>query len=307
MIKNIIIDLAGGCFNITCGGITVQFVLCKLLCELGVNVRIKSNNHIQNHICNNYYNNEFPIDENVVVIYGETIQGNPSNAQNVIRWILAPLGFFFGYDTVKTWGKNDLIYYFNSEPKFCKNPEMIGVIYKLLNSFYINPYAKQTNFEKRTGICYTIRKAHIIHKNGFKMVHPPNSFEITGTHSQLQCISIFNKYKWFMCYDSLTFYIIIAALCGCIPVIYKINGLNKQEWIQTTAASEYCKSKGLNNLYGIAYGREDMEYAKNTIHLVKEQWDDILKYNKDNTMVSFLNDMQDYDNMLNTVQKNFYI
>jgi hypothetical protein len=306
MTTNIIIDLFDCRFDIKCGGITVQFELCKLLCELGMNAKIKSNFHIKNHICNNYYNNEFPIDENVVAIYGETIKGNPLNAKNVIRWILAPLGFYFNYDTVNTWGKSDLVYYFNSEPKFYDNPEKLGSIYKFLNCFYINPYAKQTNFEKRTGICYTIRKAHQIHKGGFKMVHPSNSFEIPGNYNQLRCIEVFNKYEWFMCYDSLTFYIIIAALCGCIPVVYKVDGLSKEQWIQTTAAAEYCRSNGINNLYGIAYGREDMKYAQDTIHLVKEQWDNILEFNREKTIVPFINDVNDFNNMQNTIEKNYF-
>jgi molecular chaperone GrpE (heat shock protein) len=89
-------------------------------------------------------------------------------------------------------------------------------------------------------------------------------------------------------------------------VVYKINGLTKQEWIKTTAAAEYCNSKGLDNLYGIAYGRENMEYAKNTIHLAKEQWEDILKFNKENTIVPFINDIENFENALNTIQNNYY-
>jgi hypothetical protein len=84
-----------------------------------------------------------------------------------------------------------------------------------------------------------------------------------------------------------------------------VAGLTKQQWIQTTTAAEYCKSKGLDNLYGIAYGQEDMEYAKNTIHLVKEQWDNIIKYSKEQIIVPFINDIQDINNMLNVVKNNY--
>jgi hypothetical protein len=308
MTQNVIIDLHLGNFDMHCGGVMVQFELCKILCELGLNARIKSHSHIENNVCNNYYNNEFPIDENVVVIYGETIPGNPSNARKVVRWILAPLGFFFDYDTINTWGKNDLVYYFNSEEKFEKEPERVNRIYKLLTSIFMNPCIKRTNFEPRTGICHTIRKANQTHKSGFNMVHPPDSFHLTHNHTQLEYIEFFNKFKFFICYDALTFYIVIAALCGCIPIVYKIDGLTKQEWIQTTAAAEYCKSKGVFNLYGIAYGEEDLEYADSTIHLVKEQWDDIIKFNKEKTIVSFINDIQNFDDqrMLNSVGENFY-
>jgi hypothetical protein len=282
----------------------VQFELCGVLCELGVNARIKASENIKNSVCNSYYNNDFPIDDNCVVIYGETIEGNPLNAKNVVRWILGPVGVACNINIPNTWGKNDLVYYFNSETKFITSPEKLGTVYKLLNSIYINPYAKQTNFEERMGICYTIRKARQMHNN-LSLVHPKSSFEITREHTQMQCIEFFNKFKWFISYDPLTFYIIIAALCGCIPVVYKIAGLTKQQWIQTTAAAEYVKDKGLDNLYGIAYGQEDMGYAERTIHLVKEQWDDIIRFNKETTLVPFINDLENFNNELNSVKNNF--
>jgi hypothetical protein len=305
MTKNVLIDLNGCKLDFTCGGIMVQFELCRVLCELGVNARIKASKNIKNSVCNSYYNNDFPIDNNCVVIYGETIEGNPLNANNIVRWILGPVGVSSSINISNTWQKDDLVYYFNSEEKFNINPERIGNIYKLLNCHYINPYTKQTNLEERVGVCYTIRKAREMHRNNLRLVHPKGSFEITREHTQMQCIEFFNAHKWFMCYDPLTFYIIISALCGCIPIVYKVAGLTKQQWIQTTTAAEYCKSKGLDNLYGIAYGQEDMEYAKNTIHLVKDQWDDIVKFNKEKTIIPFINDIQDINNMLNTVKNNY--
>ena len=308
MKKNILIYTHMHEFSFVDGGTVAQYNLARILEEYGQTVRIYSRTGIciDNSLFNKFYKDDFPIDDNCVVIYCEGTCGNPLCAKNVVRWMLSELGQNIPYDMVHSWGKNELVYYFNSEPKFYYNQEKIGSIYKLLTSLYINPYAKQTNYEERSGVCYTIRKAYQIHKNGFQRVHPPDSFEIVREHTQQQCIEFFNKYKWFMCYDSLTFYIVIAALCGCIPVIYKVNSLSKQEWIQTTAAAEYCKSKGLNNLYGIAYDREDMEYAKDTIHLVKDQWDDILKFNKEKTIVSFINDINDFDNMQNTIDKNYF-
>jgi hypothetical protein len=292
-------------FSFKCGGIVVQYELCKIISNMGINIQISSPNKIKNSIFNNYtLDNEFDL-ENTIVIYGETIEGNPLNAKYIVRWILAPLGMCCQKDISNTWEKNDLVYYFNSEPRFDNEPEKIGTIYKLLSSLYLNPYIKQTNFGERNGVCYTIRKAFIIHKKIFIMVHPPNSFEIKPEHSQMQCIEYFNKYEWFLSYDSLTFLIVIAALCGCIPVIYKVDGMNKQQWIETTVACKYLKSKGLDNLYGIAYGREDMEYAKSTLHLVKEQWDDIINYCEEKTVLPFIEDLKNFENMQNTIENNY--
>jgi hypothetical protein len=307
MQKNILIYTHMPQFSFIDGGTLCQYNLAKILDELGQNVRIypTSGLIVKNSVFNKFYNNDFPIDNNAVVIYCEGTQGNPLNAKNVVRWMLSVLGQNVPYEWVNTWSKNELVYHFNSEPRFHTNPEKIGVFYKLLSSIYINSYLKQTNFGERDGICFTIRKAHRIHKNGFQSVHPNDSFNIT-TQTQMECIEIFNKYKWFISYDSNTFLTIMAALCGCISVVYKVDGLNKQEWIKTTAAVEYLKYKGLDNLYGIAYGQEDMQYAIDTIHLVKEQWDEILKFNNENTIVPFINDIQNFENMQNTIKNNYF-
>ena len=110
----------------------------------------------------------------------------------------------------------------------------------------------------------------------------------------------------FISYDPCTFLSIMASLCGCISVVYPWDGLTKQEWLNTTAVAEYIKSKGLDNLYGIAYGLEDVQYAKDTLHLVKEQWTDIQNFNKDTTIVPFINDIQNFENIQNTVQNNYF-
>ena len=88
---------------------------------------------IPNSIFMNFYNNDFPIDDNCVVIYCEGTQGNPLNAKNVVRWMLSKLGQNVPYNWVDTWGKNELVYYFNSEKKIQNKPDKLGSIYKMLN------------------------------------------------------------------------------------------------------------------------------------------------------------------------------
>lgn len=301
--KNIIIYTINP-YNFQCGGLVVQYELCKLLGEAGQNVRIISPSNCNNSICNKFYNNDFPIDENTVVIYGETIQGNPLKAKNVVRWILAEIGIIADINTCKTWGKNDLVYYFNSELKFEKNPKKKGNIYKLLSLIYVNPQAKIMNTNERYGTCFTYRKSHI-HKNGIKKIYPPWSFEITHDHSQAQCIRFFNRFKFFISYDPLTFLSIIAALCGCISFVYKINGLNKKEWLQMTACADYLQSSG-EDLYGVAYGADNLQFAIDTLHLVKQQWINIQNYTKEKTLFPFIEDINHFENMTNTVENNYF-
>lgn len=300
--KNIIIHTHPFSFNI--GGIVVEYYLGSLLDKLGIRVRMHNDQRIKNHIYNNYYDNDFDIND-CVVIYGETILGNPLNASYVVRWILGELGISSDVNIHKTWGKNDLVYYYNSELKFNNFPERIGTIYKLLTTIYINSSIKNYNSNERNGYCYTMRKSHM-HKNLIN-IHPENSFEITRDHTQDDYIEIFNNNKYFISYDPLTFLIIIAPLCGCISIVYPLEGVSKKEWLQMGALSEYFKEKNSYLLYGVAYGNspEELEFAGSTIHLVNEQWNDIKNY-ENMLFEKFINDINNFSNMQNTVLNNYF-
>lgn len=295
-------------FSFNDGGTVVQYLLAKALEEFGKNVRIYPSSNIKhnNPIYMKYYNNDFPIDDNCVVIYCEGTEGNPLNAPKVVRWMLSKLGQNVPYESVNTWDKNELVYYFNSEEKIAKNPDKLGNIYKLLSILFIHPLAINKNLPNREGTCFTIRKSLGVRGKKPLKVHPSGSLEITRNHSQLNCINIFNKHKYFISYDSLTFLSVISALCGCISIVVKVDGLTKEDWLNTTAAAEYLKEHGENTLYGIAYGADDLQNAIDTIHLAKEQWDRIINYMKNKYVPSFINDIENWNNNVNTIKSNFY-
>jgi hypothetical protein len=301
-IKNILVHSYS--FNIKCGGITVGFELCKILENMGINVRIIAPEKIGNSIFTKYYDNDFNLDE-TLVIYGETIQGNPLNAKYVVRWILAPIGKCSSIETHKTWAKTDLVYYFNSEKKFETNPELVGNIYRILTSIYINPLITNFKNPSRKGYCHTIRKSHF-HKS-IEYIHPEESTEIRFDHTQTDYINIFNKKDIFICYDPLTFLPIIAAMCGCISIVIKVEGIPSQlEWIQTTAVAQYAKENKIDKLYGIAYGLDEIGWARDTLYLVEEQWLKIKEFCKEKTIKPFLEDLKNIESLENTVENNYF-
>jgi len=294
-------------FSFTCGGIVVQYELCRIIDSMGINVRIRAPENIHNSIFSKFYQNNFDLN-NTLVIYGETIPGNPLNAPYVMRWILAPLGVIVYKDIYKTWGPNDLVYYFNDDQTFSNNEEMIGTKYKLLTSLYINPLIKNYNDSIRKGYCHSFRKSNY-HKT-LRYAHPPKSLEIKREHKLLECINIFNKREIFISYDPLTFLNNIAPMCGCVSVIIKVDGISTQaDLLKTTAVASYAKEKGIEKLYGTAYGIGEIGWAMETLHLVSQQWVDILEYCKTNTILPFLKDIEDLNNLEkaeNTIQKIFY-
>jgi len=309
--KNILVYTHMPYFQYNDGGTVVQYYVSKILEEdYGLNVRIYSwsNIKLKNSIFNKFYENDFPIDDNCIVVYCEGTTGNPLNAKYCVRWMLSKLGQNVPSDYLFTWGKNELVYYFNSEEKIKNNPDKIGNIYKMMNLLYVSPYIRNNNKDKRSGSCYTIRKGHSIHKNPIIQLirpPPPNSVELDKLAYMLDYVNIFNTFEYFYSYDPCTFYSIIAAICGCISVVVKVDGLNKEEWLNTLAPIEYLKETG-EPLYGVAYGEEEIEFAKSTLHLVEDQWKSILNYSKKKYVEPFINDINNFEKQINTIETNFF-
>ena len=290
-------------FEYNTGGIVCLHYLGQFLSKYGYDVFMCAEANVLNPLLNKFYNGK-QVDEDTIVIYPEIYEGNILNANRIIRWILGPIRVE-KMEIVKTWNKNDLVYYFNEEPRMKNNLEKKRVVYKMLSILFLNPLTKNTNGGVREDYCFTLRKTH--YYKSITHIHPTDAFEITHYHDQIKCIDIFNNYKYFVCYDPLCFLMIISAVCGCIPIVYPIESVSKNEWLQTLAVSEYCKEHNVDNLYGIAYGLEDLEWAKSTIHLAEEQWKDIIQFNIEKNIENFIEDLNHLDDgtLQNTVENNY--
>jgi hypothetical protein len=294
--KNIVVHMPH-LFNPGIGGIVVTYELANILDKFGERVRIyTSYSNKKNPLFNNIYLDDFDTND-CVVIYTELFQSNPLNIPRVVRWILAPLK---ALDS--TWKNNDLVYYFNSELRF---ENKIGD-YKMLTDLYISPMFKKYNMNDRSGTCFHYRKKYL-YKTITKL-HNDSDYELHGGHSLEHFVDVFNRHQFLVLYDPLCFYAMMAPFCGCVSIVHPIEGLTKFEWMTKyiMGLSNYFIDKNVNNVYGIAYGIEDIEYAKSTIHLAYEQMQDIKKYLVDKTVIPFINDMNNFELMTNTVEKNYY-
>ena len=288
------------------GGINVMYFLAKKLEESGKNVRIyPCFGNIQNPHYNKYYNEDFDITD-CIIIYCEGTVGNPLCAKYSIRWMLSELGKNVPYEYVNTWDKKELLYYFNTENRIENSTlDLKGTIYKILPLLIIPSMFKNKNYPRvKNSTCFTIRKGNHMRKQ-IDFIHNKNSFEIKSqTHTEL--LEIFNQYETFVSYDPITFINIMASLCGCISIVVPMPNMSKIEWLKTTAAYTYLSNKNIDGYYGIAYGIEDIKWAKSTIHLVEEQWKDIIQYN--NTFYkNFIEDLNHLDDgtLQNTVENNY--
>ncbi|TYK65594.1 hypothetical protein [Colwellia echini] len=183
--------------------------------------------------------------DDFIVVYTEIVSGNPLNAKHVIRWFLNKPGFF----TNKiNYGNNEL--YFYQQIVFNDTDYNSNLENKLYVSYFNKKLWQQTNFNKRSGSGYLLRKGR-----GREISHNlENSIKIDGmNHSEMEII--FNKVKYFYSYDLQTAYTMFAAMCGCIPIVIPQKNVSACEWQPREELR-----------YGIAYGdtKEEIAYSNNT-------------------------------------------
>ncbi len=105
---------------------------------------------------------------------------------------------------------------------------------------------------ERSGSAYAIRKGR-----GKRIQHDlSDSLLIDGKPHQ-EVAAIFKRVKTFISYDPYTAYSWFAALCGCDSVVIPDEGVDAESWYPDP-----------EDRYGLAYGFEGIEEAKNTRHLL---------------------------------------
>ena len=330
--KLILIDMQSYMEN--SGGIVVMYYLANLLKQNNINVKMYNRNKYVQHsrgiIISRYhgkiiiprhynkngnglvneifseYTDHFDVD-NTIVVYWEGTIGNPLNAKYVIRWILSELGKNVDSNIHLSWNKNDLCYYFLSEKKINDSPEKLNNIYKFLTTIYLKPNTFVNLNQNRKGYCHIFKKSSY-HKNLIPF-HPSDSVEISFSKYD-QLVEIFNKYEYFICYDPACFLIWIAGLCGCIPILHKLENISKEDYF--TGKSEansnlyiYYLSHPYTDYPGIAYGQEDIEHARNTLSLLPALLQSQINYTNDYCITNFINDINNFDNCQNTIANNY--
>ncbi len=240
-------------FKAESGGIIVLHKLADMLAKLGENSYINVPTYEGSSAKFIHKNDISSLNLNSsMFIYPEIIVGNPYNAKHITRWLLNTPGVIAGDGK---YGDNDLIYkfwhYFKAPDEAKVKGELRCIDLKL--GYYYNK-----NNSSRSGECFLIKKGALIGKVLDK--HSDNSLNIDRFISDEYLVNVFNEKLMFISYDALTYHSIQAALCGCISVVIPDPGVSKQEWIDKCPI----------NKYGVAYGLNDIAWARQTMHLVKD-------------------------------------
>lgn len=190
--------------------------------------------------------------DNSIVLYSEDIYGNPLNAKNVVRWLL----YYYDYtNDLNAYSSNDLFIAYRG---VFNNEQLNPNNYIVTISYFNNRLYRQYNFKERTGKCYVIHK-------GVNRPDLPKVFDgPVFNSSQEDLVDMLNNHKYCYCYDPQTFYMTIAAVCGCIPVLVMEDGKTEKDYLSNS-----------KHHYGIAYGDtpEQIQYAIETRDLLLKRLD----------------------------------
>jgi hypothetical protein len=211
----------------------------------------------------------FPLNT-TISIYPQITRGNPFNTKYVSRWIM--------YDTERDiedgYDKDDVYFNYGNFKTF-RNEEHRELT--VFNYYFDKLY--KTNFGNRKTFC------HIIHKhtppNGLEIFEKLNSEDLTnwktmGEYDYLR--EKLNEYKYFLTYDQKTFYTLAAGLCGTQSIIlnpgpsYEFSGnafSDSEDYNDIMTPTEY-RLKNKIQMFGVAYGWEDLCWAEKTIDLVPD-------------------------------------
>lgn len=185
------------------------------------------------------------IDDDTIVIYPEIVLGNPLNAKNVVRWLLY-------YDPKRHYefGADD---FFVRVDKNFDHPAISGDAPDLF-LYEINPAYRDEGRKDRKGACFMVRKGG--HK---PRIPQTEGAEQLDEKSHEEIAAAFNRCEVFYCYDEATMYSQYAALCGCLSVVIPGSHTTREAWVDGYEIARY----------GIAYGLDDLDHARETMHLVR--------------------------------------
>ncbi len=202
-----------------------------------------------------------------IVIYSETLPGNPLKASFFVRYYLC-FSNYFGVDLSEDTA--NMVWAYSKE--ICTDK------LKTDNILFI-PIVDRTIFKlpdandekKRSGACYAALKYNYFHGEKVFGV-PEGAIEITrdlpGSQTRQEVAELFQKSKYFYCFDNSALSL-EATLCGCVSIL-----MPNKHFSQIIAYTE------LNGFPGASWGDspESIKLAEKSIQNANNNYDEILRH-----------------------------
>jgi len=291
---NFIIDLFLDLDNYMSGGLIALHRLAYELANRGHNVYIFCKPHYPhdnitqirskiNSIKGHKYTANFEtfsfILNNTISIYPEHSINNKFNTTHNVRWIM--------YHTTpkdeKNFKEGDYIFNYGNFYTYTNREDgKLRVLDYNLDKFFIEDNIK------RKGYCFINGKQ--TPKNYKEILSKFTYTDITEIKHDTNLNTLrkeFNKYEYFLTFDQKTYLTTAASLCGCKSIVLDPFSKNKNyisavndgitnnaytdsDMFDTPLTPIEYKLENPEHMFGLAYGIEDLKWAEDTIHLVRD-------------------------------------
>ncbi|AZK60963.1 hypothetical protein [Pectobacterium versatile] len=182
--------------------------------------------------------------ENSIIIYPETVAGNPLRAKNIVRWFLHHPGYQSGN---VNYNSGEIYFSFGA---FGRDFKLWGSktsnITLRVTHMLREHYNEDNPINKRHGTAYCLRKG-----KGREIVHDLSDSIFIDNKSHSEIAKIFKEVEYFISYDLYTIYTKYAIMCGCIPIVIPDDNLSFEQWLPLK-----------EHRLGIAYGFDMINQAK---------------------------------------------
>lgn len=189
-----------------------------------------------------------------VSIFTQLSLGNHYNTHHNCRWILHN----YSQEHWDTFGESDYIYNFGD----FKVPE--NTKQNILTVFDYN-FDKFKNYNRpnRNGFCYLKQVNKSTPKDGEDFLKTITTNDISDWYVKGgldYLVDVLNDYEYLVTFEDKTYLTAIAGLCGVKSIV-----LSKKY----STPIEY-RLKNPIQMFGVAYGFDDIGWANKTVHLVRE-------------------------------------
>lgn len=239
------------------GGVLVLHKLAYEIASRGYKVTIFTNPEYPHENINieresDENNLNFDYDINRTVIIPSFEWKNNNKIKHVARWLL----YHVNCQQSVNVEKGDYVYNFGTFYSCNSIPENKLTMYDYhLNIFY----DKKVNRNKK--YCFILNK-----KTPENYLEIINNFDATylgdwKTNGGYEFLfEKFNEHEYFLTFDDKSFYSTAAALCGTKSIILTDNDTDPKKYREQNPIQKF----------GVAYGINDIEWAENTINLVRD-------------------------------------
>jgi hypothetical protein len=214
----------------------------------------------------NYHNSKFvwepfnfPIHK-TISIYTQVSIGNPYNTIHNVRWVLHD----YSQEHWDSFGDEDIVYNFGDfkVPENTKQYPLTVFDYKL-DKF------KNLNNQKRKGFCYLTQKGKQTPEHAKDYLKKFTSDDISDWYlkgGDEYLLETLNKYEYLITFEDKTYLTTIAGLCGTKSIV-----VNSKKYLTPIDF----RLKNPYQLFGVAYGFDDISWANKTIDLVRDNLEEL--------------------------------